>query len=78
MTAVDGILFMDLDEVTGRIENLLPEAIQSQNAEVGYLYRRGFLIDKKKCSKGFLVDVVQAFRKKGSISSRINLQPPPK
>jgi hypothetical protein len=29
VTAVDGILFMDLDEVPGLIENLLPEANRS-------------------------------------------------
>ena len=35
--------------------------IQSQNAEVGYLYQHRFHVDEEKCAQRFLVDVVQAF-----------------
>ena len=51
--------------------------IQSQNAEVGYLYRRRLHVDEEKCPKRLLVNVVQPFRQEVSISRRINFQPPP-
>ena len=50
--------------------------IQSQNAEVGYLYRRRLHVDEEKCPKRLLVDVVQPLRQEVSISRRINFQPP--
>ena len=53
------------------------QVIQSQNAEVGYLYRRRLHVDEEKCPKRLLVNVVQPFRQEVSISRRINFQPPP-
>ncbi len=58
-------------------EQLNYAVIQSQNAEVGYLYRRRLHVDEEKCPKRLLVDVVQPFRQEVSISRGINFQPPP-